>query len=1547
MKMNDFPMVSQTHGEFLESSNLTQNQFLMWMGQQQSPETPLYNMILSSTIYGEIAPETFQVAFQTLVDRTDALRTVIEALDGVPQQRVVPHLPYAVEFIDLSGTSDAEQSFRDWLERRKVRRLDLGVCSFDSVLIKLASERFKWYFSQHHILTDAWSAALIFQQMAHFYQLAREQRLHEAPVLNNYQTYVEYERKFRQTEGYRQAQSYWRDKLAKPIDPFDFFGRALSGRSHRVHRVDHQLGEERTQRLKAQAQEAELRLISQDLTLYTVFLTILFAYLHRIGGQSRLRIGSPFHNRPSTAFKETIGLFIEMGVVQVDISPNETFASLVKKVRNEVFAGLQHAQPGISSAEYNRAYNVLLNYVHATFPDFDGMPTKSHWAHSGYGDSNQGLLLQVHDFDQSDNILLQFEFNEEVFELAQQRRVIEHFLNLFDNFLEDRDQLIGQVDLLSAEERKTIQSFSQVVEVTPAQKTIVECFEAQVLRTPEAIAVVYQDRHLTYAELNRRSNQLAHRLQELGVKRNDFVAMYMDRSLEMVVGILGVLKTGGAYLPLDPAYPAERLGFMLQDSRAPVLLTQTKMVGNLPTYPGQILYLDGDWASLAGANEYNPDRTILPTDVAYVIYTSGSTGTPKGVLVSHGNVVRLLTSTQHWYNFDENDVWALFHSYAFDVSVWELWGALLYGGRLVVVPYWTSRSFEAFYKLLRQEKVTVLNQTPSAFRQLIRAEEMVGVAPDLALRLVICAGEALELQSLRPWFERHPDTAPQVINMYGTTETTVHATYRPIQASDLEAASGSVIGVPIPDLQLYILDPQQQPVPIGVTGEIYVGGAGVSKGYLNRPELTAERFITNPFSNDNDPASRLYRTGDLARFLPERDIEYLGRIDHQVKIRGFRIELGEIETNLTRHPAVRESIVIAHTHNAEATLVAYLVTDQDPPPATDDLRTYLKQSLPDYMLPASFVFMETMPLTPNGKIDRKALPEPDTSRPTLTEGYVAPETEIEETLASIWQEVLGLDKVGRHDNLFDLGGDSIISLQITARASQAGLHLTPKQLFDHQTIAKLAAVVGTSQSVGAEQGLVTGSLPLTPVQRWFFDQKLPEPDVWNMSLLVDLSSEIKPALLEQALQQLIVHHDALRARFLPLEDPIGWQQTIAASAPPPAFRVIGLSGLTESEQEARIEQTIAQLEAGHNLAQGRLVGAAYFKGATHKANQLFITVHHLAIDGFSWHILLQDLERAYDQLSRGDAVSFPAKTISIKEWANGLSELAQSAEIKSELAHWLSVSDDVQPKIPVDYPGGENSEESTGIVMAALDAAQTQSLLKEVPAAYNTRINDVLLTTLAQIFADWTGQSSLLIKLEGHGRENILKDSAPLDRSVGWFTSMFPVKLTLPTSVHPGERLKAIKEQLRAIPNGGIGMGVLRYLCRDEAVSRQVTAVPSPQVMFNYLGQLDTTLSDTALFKMNHAPASWHGARNPRVHVLEINSWIIGGQLKFSWSFSENLHRRETIRHLAAQYVSTLETLIGHCLSSEVGGFTPSDFPLADLDQKQLDQLASILDARE
>jgi amino acid adenylation domain-containing protein len=588
-----------------------------------------------------------------------------------------------------------------------------------------------------------------------------------------------------------------------------------------------------------------------------------------------------------------------------------------------------------------------------------------------------------------------------------------------------------------------------------------QLFERRAAENPDADAVVFQGRRLTYGELNRRANAVAFALRARGVRSNDLVGLCAERSLEMVVGLVGILKAGAAYVPLDPSYPAERLALMLDDARPPVVVVQPHLRQRLPCVPEQFLELD-----LADSLE-GPDGPALfsdsqPSDLTYVIFTSGSTGRPKGVLVSHANVVALFEAARKLFDFDANDVWTLFHSFAFDFSVWELWGALLYGGKLVVVPYDVSRSPHDFLDLLRGEGVTVLNQTPSAFRMLVRAEESLAEPADLALRWVIFGGEALPLPILRPWFERHGDQRPRLVNMYGITETTVHVTFRPLAQADLVDPAYSPIGQPLPGWTVHLLDAQRRPVPDGEIGEIYVGGDGVARGYLNRPELTAQRFLPDPFAGR--PGARLYKSGDLAKRMPGGDLAYLGRSDHQVKIRGFRIELVEVETVLARHPGIRAATVLAREDaEGDKRLIAYVVPRGASGPTARELRGHLLEHLPDYAVPAAAVFLDRLPLTTNGKVDRAALPPPPESRPTGTL-FVAPRDEQQRRLQHLWEEVLHVRPVGIDDDFFELGGDSQLAVHLCGEVNQAfGAALTPSALLQHPTIEGLAGILKVEQ----------------------------------------------------------------------------------------------------------------------------------------------------------------------------------------------------------------------------------------------------------------------------------------------------------------------------------------------------------------------------------------------------------------------------------------------------------------------------------------------------
>lgn len=588
----------------------------------------------------------------------------------------------------------------------------------------------------------------------------------------------------------------------------------------------------------------------------------------------------------------------------------------------------------------------------------------------------------------------------------------------------------------------------------PASRCLHQWFEQIAATTPDAIALSCENRRWTYRELNQKANQLAHRLRKLGVGPEVLVGLCLDRTPELVMSILGILKAGGAYLPLDLAYPKDRVAFILEDAQAPVVVTSTSQLSELACEKAQTLCIDREQAALDQESTVNPEITTRPDHLAYVIYTSGSTGKPKGSLISHYNVVRLFQATEAWFHFGPQDVWTLFHSCAFDFSVWELWGALLYGGRLVVVPFSTSRTPEAFYRLLCDEKVTVLNQTPSAFRQLVRAEETVGQRSDLALRAVVFGGEALDMKTLKPWFDRHGDQRPQLINMYGITETTVHVTYRPLTAADLD--SGSVIGIPIPDLQLHLLDEHLKPVPVGVTAEICVGGAGLGRGYWKRPELTAQKFVPDPFSQV--PGARLYRSGDLGRYLPDGELEYLGRMDHQVKIRGFRIELGEIESAIQQHTGIRESLVLAREDTpGEKRLVAYLIRKPGMDVSLSELRQSLRERLPEYMVPSAFVWIEKLPLTINGKLDASALPVPESGSTESAAAFVAPETEIQRLIVSIWQSVLERSSIGVNDNFFDLGGNSILMAEVHSQMETRLRRQFPiTDLFAHTTVRALA-----------------------------------------------------------------------------------------------------------------------------------------------------------------------------------------------------------------------------------------------------------------------------------------------------------------------------------------------------------------------------------------------------------------------------------------------------------------------------------------------------------
>lgn len=1556
------PIQAVPHTEPLPLSFAQQR---LWFLDQLQPESPFYTISVTLYLRGALNARMLAASLQELMRRHEALRTTFALRDEQPVQIIASTLPLPLPIIDLGTETGEPGCSLDQDERQMViarlcneearQPFDLATGPLiRTSLLRVTGQEHVLLFTLHHIVADGWSVDIFLQELSTLYRgQIQGQPPVLAPLAIQYADYALWQRSWLQGEVLQRQLAYWRQQLSGAPTVLEL----PTDRPRPAVQTYH--GASQTFLLPLPLLQ-RLRLLSHEegVTLFMALLAGIQALLFRYSGQTDIVVGTPVGGRIHRETEGLIGLFLNMLVLRTQVTGDLTYRHLLAHVRDVALQAYMHQDLPFEklvdelqverSLSHTPLFQILLTLQQATVAPLDlpGLHLEPLLVTTATAKFDLSFEL----FETPSGLQGLLIYNTDLFDQATVLRMVGHLQTLLEGCVAYPDACLAELELLTRAEQRLLAEWNPPLAPVPQPLCLHELFASQVRRTPDAVAIVWEQEQLTYQELNARANQLAYHLQGLGVAPEARVGIYLERSSEQVIALLAILKAGGAYLPLDLDYPRERLAFMLQDAQVSIVLTQEHLLSALPA-GALTICLARDWPSIARQSQKNPATLTQVQNTISIIYTSGSTGRAKGVLVSHANVSRLFQASKLWFDFTAHDTWTLFHSIAFDFSVWELWGALLHGGRLVVIPYWVSRSSETFYELLCQQAVTVLNQTPSAFRQLSQYEQERTTQQTLALRLVIFGGEALDFAGLRSWFERHGDQSPRLVNMYGITETTVHVTGFVINQANL--AAGSIIGRPLADLQVYVLDRQVRPVPIGVPGEIYVGGAGLAHGYLHRPDLTAERFIPNPFSQQ--PGTRLYRTGDRARLHPDGALEYLARIDQQVKLHGFRIELEEIEALLRQHPAVQDAVVSLQDaggqgEQGQSHLVAYVVT---PPShaaaASSDLRAYLHTRLPRYMLPALFVSLESLPLSSNGKVDRRRLPAPDwRQRPELEKSFVAPGTEIEKVLADIWAEVLGLERIGISDKFFELGGDSIQVIQVTARARQAHLLLTPRQMFQYQTIAELATVVQATPVSTLDQGEVRGPVPLTPIQHWFFEQDQPEVHYYNQSLSLE-TERLNAARLKEALACLLRHHNALRLRFT--RGPSEWQQRNASSDEAGAVPLLHVdcSSLPPLGQSKVIAQTSSELQAGLHLEQGPLLRAALFE-LGNAQQRLLVIAHHLVVDGVSWGILLEDLAATYTQLSRGEQVQLPAKTCSFQQWAKSLLAYANTPALQQEAASWLDSSLAHSATLPTDRTSDAQetvTEAATRIVVRGISLAETRALLQDVPAAYHTQINDVLLTALAETLREWTEAQTFLVDLEGHGREQILPD-IDLSRTVGWFTTIFPVHLNLAGQHEPGAMLMTIKEQLRLIPNHGIGYGMLRYLQPDPTLARQFLALPQAELSFNYLGQLDRAYQGAAIFRLPSEPAGPNfSPQTKRRHTLDVLASISAGQLRVAWIYSEQIHKRSTVEYLAQRYVEALQRLIAHCLAPESGGYTLSDFPAARLDARALSKVAQLLEEED
>jgi amino acid adenylation domain-containing protein/non-ribosomal peptide synthase protein (TIGR01720 family) len=1491
----------------------------LWFLNRFIKNTATYHIPFLLQMKGRLNIMALRQSCDQLVERHESLRTLFKEIEGQTVQIIQNQISFGWIMKDFRMVNNPKEMAMNWIEQEAHAEFDLEQGPLLRIsLLRIAEEEWLLLLNMHHIISDGWSMGVLLQELFQQYNAiiqGRKANLSDIPI--QYVDYTIWQKK----EKFHKQLAYWRQKLANvpvlelPTDHIRPSEQTYHGESYSIN-----LPNRLVQGLKKMSQQ-------EGTTLFMTLLAAFKVMLYRYTGQTDLAVGSPVAGRNHPELEKVIGFFVNTLVLRTQFSGNFRFKELLQQVRDVAIEAYDNQDIPFEQVVHNIQPERSLSHspLFQVMFGFQDMPEVSESV-AGLQVESLGLQQKTAKFDltlmmyqKQEQLIATFEYSTDLFVESTIQRMAANFITLLEGILDHPECTISHLPLLSQQEQRQLKAWNDNRSMIP-HICMHEWFEQQVKRTPDQIAIRSEKEDCSYLELNMRANQLAHYLQSLGVGPEVAVGICMQRSVDLIVGMLGILKAGGAYVPLDPAYPKDRIAYMVNDSQITVLLTEASLLSSLPLNNTRTVCIDRDWPLIDQHSNENGQCQIHPKNLAYMIYTSGSTGKPKGVMIEHHSAVALISWVQQEFVPEELQGVFAATSVCFDLSVFEIFVPLCCGGTVILA----ENALELPY-LSARHQVTLVNTVPSAAKELLKMNGF----PE-SVKVVNLAGEPLPLTLVQHLYQYG---VQKVYNLYGPSEDTTYSTYAWIKADEKRSP---VIGLPITNTQAYVLDAHLQQVPIGVPGELYLGGAGLARGYLNNPDLTAERFIS--VGVHDEPVKRVYKTGDLVRYRDDGNLEFLGRTDYQVKVRGFRIELGEIETHLRQHPEVQEVVVVVREDQPdEKKLVAYLVLKDEKEMSINDWRKYLKKRLPDYMIPVAFVILKQMPLTPNGKIDRKKLPAPKWNRSELGMRYQAPQTPLEKDLADIWCQVLNVDNVGVYDSFFALGGDSILSLQVIALANQKGIYLTPRHFFEYQSIAELAKVVAEEEiPIQAEQGVVTGDIFLTPIQHWFFEQSIPNRHNWNQSILMKLHSNIDFSLLQQAWSWVIQHHDTLRLRFA--KEKHGFRQWNAAEEKGLVFHRIDGSSIPLSHRQQFLEQERKKAESGLHLETGPIIQAIAIDFGEVDTNYLIMVIHHLAVDGVSWRIILEDLERVYGQLKEGKQVTLLRKTTSYQEWAKLLRNYACSEKLKEERKFWQEQLIKATSSIPLDFPNQSERKKEVEQLTIDLTPIETQMLLKEAPNKLRAKVPEILLAALVQTFVKWTKRDSFLVNLESHGRE-LIDDRVDLTRTVGWFTSIYPVWIHLGRAKRLEQVLARVKEQLRQIPTNGLGYGVLRYLADSETI-KQMRKLPEAKVSFNYLGQFDQLVDGSICFDQLvqfYGPSEEQESMRP--HIIDVAALIRNGRLQMIWTYDQAYHRSITIRNLANDYVHWIQMLLHH----QQAILTPADFSKAKVSQTELNKVLAKL----
>ncbi|MBO3275546.1 amino acid adenylation domain-containing protein [Pseudomonas sp. Milli4] len=1475
----------------------------LWFLAQLQSDSSAYHLCGQLSLRGEIDNHALQRSFEDLAARHESLRTTFGEQDDRLVQHIHPARPVRIEPHDLSRHPEPSKAL-DTLARCAVEApMDLRNGPLWRVLdVNLGGGRRELLLVLHHIICDGWSVQVLLDDFSTLYAAHAEGREPSLPALPvQYADFAAWQREHLAAGEAQRQLAYWRERLgdSHPLSSLPTDRPRPEQQGHRGARYALIIDAGLSQALRELAG-------SNGATLFMTMLAVYMTLLHRHGNQDDLRIGVPVAGRTRAEVEGLIGLFVNTLVLRGQLSARQSFAALLRQVK-AIALGAQ-ANQDLPFDQLVEALGVSRSLAHnplcqVKFTQQFALPEERaigglRLSASQRDDFSAHFDLGLDITDTPSGIQAVFTYACDLFDEPRIAGLAADLLGICAQVVRQPEIALGELQLAAAPSR-----LDGEARAFPASD-VLGLWDAAVAATPQALALQCEDAGYDFAWVDAQANRLARYLGERGVVAESRVGLCLERSVEFVVALLATLKAGAAYVPLDPKWPAERQAFALSDSAARWLLGDTAAPGD---FGGEVIGMDAD-AAWRSRPDSAPALRVHPLQAAYVIYTSGTSGTPKGVVIDHGALADYVQGLLARLDLGAGASMAMVSTVAADLGHTVLFGALCSGNTLHLIAPERANDADRFAAYMARHRVDVLKIVPTHLGGLLQAATPEAVLPARAL---ILGGDALPWDLLARIRRLKPEC--RVINHYGPTETTVGVlTCEPAGA---EAIGASVpVGRPLPNARALVLDDDLRPVVQGAGGELYLGGPGLARGYLERPGLTATVFLPDPWV----PGQRLYRTGDRARLLGDGQLQFLGRADDQVKVRGYRVSLGEITERLRQLDGVGDAVVRL---DERGQLLAYAVGESGRRLDGEALRAALSERLPDYMVPAHVLALDAFPLTANGKLDHAALPAPERAM----EVFEAPREGVEAILAGLWQEALGLDRVGRHDNFFSLGGDSILSLQIIARARRQGVRLTPKQLFEKQTIAELAQVAQVSEAraaapVKAEPPAVR-HFPLTPIQARFFALPLGRRAHWNQSLLFDLPKALDAGLLRQALGWLLAQHDSLRLAFEQGEDG-QWRQRYRDTED--AGRVLWTCELAREEDLAPLCE---EAQRSLNLEQGPLLRVVQARLPSGEG-RLLLAIHHLAVDAVSWRVLLEDLQQACRRLAQGQALANAEKTASFQAWSQSLQDLARSPELAAQRDYWQRL-DPSAARLPGDcgVPSRIGEAESLDLL---LDAHDTRRLLGEAPAAYRTRIDELLLAALAQSLAQWTGRRQQVVSLEGHGREDA-SGELDLSRSVGWFTTIYPVGLEAADDL--AGTLKAVKESLRAVPDKGLGYGVLKYLAGAE-----LPELEGQGVTFNYLGRFDD--GDEALFSLSErAPSNLRDPQGPLANALVVDGQVRNGRLRLDWTFSRERFDRADIVRLIELYRSNLAALIEHCCDERNGGVTPSDFPLAALDQAQLDSL--------